>query len=150
MFFNEDGAEVADERSLDVVVGRVAAAEDERLSVEHPAVGVVAQVVHHHVGAAFIMDVAQTIVGDGYELRLVVGRSRRLGVPFHQSRPQHVLLAVAHAVDVAFEFLVGVDGNVLGEIVVVVDAVEHVVAPVFRFPSFLNEVFQHRVLQFVG
>ena len=56
---------------------------------------------------------------------------------------------MTHAVYVALELLIGIDGNVLGKTVVIVHAVEHVVTAVFRFLTFENEVFQHGMLQFI-
>ena len=62
------------------------------------------------------MHMLQTVVANGYELALVVGGARGFGIPFHASFPQQVALAVAHTVDVALEFLVGVHRNMTGVI----------------------------------
>ena len=64
------------------------------------------------------MDVLQSILRNRNKLTLVVGGSRRLGVPFHSSWPQHILLAVAHTVDVTFQLLVGVDRYIVGKLFV--------------------------------
>ena len=72
----EDGAQVAHEAAGDVVVGRVAAAEDEPLAVEHSAFGVVAEVQGHRVAAALVVGVLQPFAAYGYELALVVGGTR--------------------------------------------------------------------------
>ena len=89
------------------------ATEDERLAVEDTALGVVAQIERHNVGSAFVMNIVKSGIGHGNELRLVVRRTRRLGVPLDQSGPQHVHLAMAHAVDVALQLLIGIDGDIL-------------------------------------
>ena len=72
---NEDGTEIAHERSFYIVVGRVAATEDERLAIEETAAGIVAKVDSDHVGATFIVDVVQSVGRNRDELRLVVGGS---------------------------------------------------------------------------
>ena len=59
---DEDGAEVAHERALDVVVGAVAASEYERAPVEESALGVVAQVEGHGVESTPIVYVVQSVV----------------------------------------------------------------------------------------
>ena len=61
---------------MDIVVRRVAASEYQCLAVEQAALGVVAQVDCHCVGAAVVVDVAEAFLTDGDELALVVGRSR--------------------------------------------------------------------------
>ena len=92
------------------------------------------------------MDVLQTLLRDRYELALVVGRARRLGIPLHLSGPQHVTLAVAHAVDVALQLLVGVDRHVACEVVVRACVVEKVVTAIFGVGSALQQMSQHRCL----
>ena len=75
----------------------MAATEDERLAVEEAALGVVAQIESHHVGTTFIMDIVQPGARHRNELRFVVRRARRLGIPSDKPRPQHIGLAMAHA-----------------------------------------------------
>ena len=74
--FDENGAQVAHYAVAQVVVGRMAAAEDESLAVEHPALGVVFQIEGHGIRASFIVEVLQSVVAHGDELALVVGCAR--------------------------------------------------------------------------
>ena len=84
---DEDSAQVAHQTALHIVVRRVASAQDERAPVEQAALRVVAQIEGYAVETASIVDMLQTLVRYRDKLRLVVGRSRRLGIPFHLSRP---------------------------------------------------------------
>ena len=110
---NEDGAQVTHQRTGQVVVGGMAAAQNQSAPIEHPTLGIVAQVEGHHVGASPVVNALQALGRYGNELRLVVGRSARLGVPLHAARPEHVHLALPHSVDVALQLLVGVDWYVM-------------------------------------
>ena len=121
----------------------MASTQDQTLAVEHPALGVIAQIEGHGVEAAGIMDVVQTVMRDRDKLALVVGRSRRLGIPSYLSRPQHVALAVAHAVYVALEVFVGVDRHVACKIVIRSCVVEQVVASILCLCGLLQKMSQH-------
>jgi len=81
-----------------------------------------------------------------FDLSLVVPDD----LAYHLTCPGHVSLAVAHAVDVAFQFLVGVDRHVLGEVLIVVLGREQVVAAILRVGPSLQQVAQHGVLQCLG
>ena len=116
--FDEDGAQVADQRVGQVVVGRMAAAEYQRASFEDVAFGMVAQIEGHDVASALVVEVLQTLRRHGDKLAFVVGCPRRLSIPFHLAWPQDVLLAVAHPVDVPLQFLVGVDGYEFGKVLI--------------------------------
>ena len=72
---DEDGAEVTHQTVAGLVVGSVAAAEDQRLTVKDTALGVVAQIDGHGVEAAGVMDVLQSFAAHRDELALVVGRA---------------------------------------------------------------------------
>ena len=143
---DEDGAEVAHKRVRQVVVGCVASAQNEGASVEEAALGVVTQIEAHGIGAAGVVRVVQALLADGNEFALVVGGARRFGVPLHLSWPQHVLFAVSHAVDVAFQFLVGIEGHALCEVVVGAYAVEAEALTVFRVSRLAEELLQHPLL----
>ena len=93
------------------------------------------------------MNMVETLVGDGDELRLVVRRTARLGVPLGAARPQHILLAVAHTVDAVLQLLIAVDGHVPDEIVVIGDAAKAVLQAVLRFLGTADEPLQHLALQ---
>ena len=135
-----NGANVAHERVFDIVVGRVAATQDEGLSVQDAAFRMVAQVIGDGVEAALIVGLVQTFVADGDEFRLVVGGTRRLGKPLDAPGPEDVALPVAHPVDRALEFFVGVDGDLAGEGFIVLDAGETVLTAKLRFPGFMQQM----------
>ena len=59
-----------------VIVGRMAASQNEGAAVEKAALGIVAQIEAHAVGASSIVCVVQAIAAHGDELALVVGGSR--------------------------------------------------------------------------
>ena len=65
---DEDGREVAHERIAYIVVGCMAAAEDQSLAIEHPRLGIVPQVEDHGIAAAGIMDLMESLTTDGDEL----------------------------------------------------------------------------------
>ena len=116
--FDEDGGEVAHEGVLLVVVGRMATAEDECAAVEEAAVGIVAQIEGHGIGATGIVCILQSLCRDGDELALVVGCSRGFGVPAYAAGPQDVALAAAHSVDIGFQLFVGAYGHGACEVLV--------------------------------
>ena len=66
------------------------------------------------------------------------------------SGPQHVELALAHAVDVALQFLIGVHGVVAGKVVVGFRDRKQMFAPVFRVLGPLQQMGQHVLLQSFG
>ena len=88
----------------------------------------------------------QPLLRDGYELRLVVRRTARLGIPLRTPWPQHVALAVTHAVDAPLQFLVGVDRHFLGKLLIVHDAAKTVLSTVFRVLRTVDEPCQHLAL----
>ena len=114
----EYGTEVTHQGASNVIVGSMTATEDKSFAVEHPALGVVLQVHSHSVGSASIVYALQSFLGDGNKLALVVGCSRRFGVPFYLSPPENVFLSVAHTVYVAFKLFVSIDGNILCKVFV--------------------------------
>ena len=140
------GTEVAHQTARHVIVGRMASAEDKALSVENAALGVVAQIIRYRIKSSGIVYAVQAVAGNGYKLTLVVGGTRRLGVPLYNARPQDVLLAVPHPVYVTFQFLVGVYRYILRELTVTVGGVEQMFHSVFRVLAFAYEAHQHIVL----
>ena len=136
--FYEYCAQVANQAVGQVVVWRVAAAEYERASVEYAAVGVVAQVERHGVAPAGVVHPLQPFAAYGYELALVVGCSRRFGIPPHTSGPQYVGFAAAHAVDVSFRLFVCVYGYGAGKVLIAF----HVGVAVFLAPFGVAGAFE--------
>ncbi len=114
----QDGTQITYQRSRKVVVGRVTATEDETLAVEEAALGMIAKIESHYIESSLIMNTMKTIAAHGNELRLVVGGTRTLGVPFHCSGPEHIGFSMTHTVDVTLQLFIGVDGHIPGEIVV--------------------------------
>ncbi len=147
---DENCAEVAHERPRHVVVRRVASAQDEAFAVEDAALGVVAQIENHGVGPSGIVYVLEAVPAHGDELALVVGRARRLGVPFHLAPPQHVALSVAHPVDVRLQFLVCVHGHSGREVLIRPYGIEGVLPAVFRVACRIREICQGLHLQLLG
>ena len=84
---NQNGTQVAYQRTRQIVVRGMAATQDEATSVEHAALGIVSQVDGYRVIAPGIVDLLQTFIADGNELRLVVRCSARLRVPLYTSGP---------------------------------------------------------------
>ena len=89
----------------------------------------------------------QSVVGDGDEFRLVVGGAARLGVPLHLSWPEHVVFAMTHPVDISFQFLVGVDGHIVGKVLIVFYGREHVFVAVLCVLGLMDEALQHFFLE---
>ena len=108
---DKDGGQVAHQAVLHVVVGAVAATENEGLARKQAAVRVGAQVESDRVGATFVMDVLQAFPAHRDELALVVGGPRGLGVPVDFSGPQYIGFSMAHAVHIAFDVFVCLDRN---------------------------------------
>ena len=131
-----------------VIVGRMAATQNEGAAVEKAALGIVAQIEAHAIGASSIMCVVQAIAAHGDELALVVGGSRRLGIPFHGSRPEDVALAMTHAIDISFQFLIGADGHLFGKLFVVADVGIMVFLTPKRIFSTADKTCQHLALHF--
>ena len=145
--FYEYGTEVAHQTVAHVVVGCMTAAENQSLAVKHAALGIVFQVQGHAVHPAGIVQVMQTGRTHRYELALVVGGARRLGIPSHLSWPQYVFLTVAHTVNVALQFLVGVERHLSYKVLIRVHGAEEVVSAVFSLGTSLQQVSQHFLLQ---
>ena len=124
----------------------MAAAQYQRAPVEEAALRIIAQIERHGVETALIVYLLQTVVRNGDELALVVGGARRLGIPFNLSRPQHVVLAVAHTVDISLQFLVTVQGNGLGKVVIRLHGGEQMFPPVFGMFALRHQTLQHLAL----
>ena len=123
------------------------AAENQRFSVEEARLGVVSQVHRYGIETTLVMHPLQTLVADGDEFRFVVCGTRRLGKPLHTAGPEHVCLTMPHAVDAVFQFLVGVDGNMPGKILIALHRGEGVVTTIFRVLGLGNQTAQHCLLQ---
>ena len=104
---DENSTQVAHQRVCNIIVWLVATAENQCLAIEHAALRIVLKIVCHSILASAVVDVLQTFTRHGDELRFVVRGSTRLCKPRHQSWPQHISLAVAHAVYPGSQFLVG-------------------------------------------
>ena len=128
----------------------MAAAQNQRLAVKQPTLRIIPQVQRHHVRPTLVVNVVQSGIRNGYKLRLVVRRARRFCKPFHQPGPEHILLSVAHAVDIALEFLVGIEGNVFRKVAVATYPAKEMAPPVLGFTTFPHEIPQHILLKPVG
>ena len=126
----------------------MASSENQSPSIEELGVGVVAQVECHGIEAALVVDMLQPIVADGYEFRLVVGGSARLGKPFHASRPEDVSLSVAHPVYLFLQLLVGMYRTVLGKGIVVLYCGEGIFPSYLGVGSLFEQSCQHFALEY--
>ena len=123
------------------------ATENQRPSVEETTLGVVLQIESHRVEASAVMDILQSCLTHGDELTLVVGGARRLGIPFHLSRPQHILFAMAHPVDATLQVLVVAYRYMLCPVVIALESRKEVLAPEFRIARLFHEIVPHGILQ---
>ena len=73
----------------------------------------IVQIQSYGIFATGVVYILQALLADGDELALVVGGAGRFGVPFHCARPEYMLFALSHSVDVRLQFFVGIDGNFL-------------------------------------
>ena len=121
---DEDGAQVAHQTARHIIVRRMATAKNQALAIENLALRVIAQIICHGIKSTFVMDVLQSILRNRNKLTLVVGGTRRFGKPLHLSRPKDILFTMSHTVDVALQFLVGVDRHILGKLLVTVCCIE--------------------------
>ena len=144
---NQNRTEVAHQRVSNIVVRLMAATKNEALAIEHTALRIVLQIVSHRIDATTIVDALQALASHGDELRLVVGGATRLRIPRHLPGPQHVLLAVAHAVDPRSQLLIGGLWNEFCKIVVRVYTREVVLPPVLGICALCQQPFEHLPLQ---
>ena len=145
--FNEDGTQVAHQRVLEVIVGGMTTSQNQALAIKHPRLGIVSQVDRHRVAPTGIVNFLQALVAHRDKLRLVVGGSTRLGIPFHTSWPEDIRLTLAHTVDVAFQFLIGIHRHLTDKVVIALDGRKRVVTTVFRILGRTNQVVEHCSLQ---
>ena len=128
----------------------MASAKNQRLAVEELALWRIAKVECHDISSSLVVDALQSLVRDGYELALVVGGSRRLGLPFYVSWPEDVALAVTHTVYISLQLLVSVEGDVPCKILITIDGAEKMVAPVFGSSAPAHKVSQNTILYIFG
>src|SRR3712207_2298653 len=124
----------------------MAAAQNQSLAIEEPAVGMVAQIGRHHVKAAAIVDMMQSLMGHRDELTLIIGGAGGLRKPFNGARPQHVGFTMTHSVNIFFEFLVSVYGHVCRKIFIRTGSSQEVVTAVFGMSTAADEMAQHTML----
>src|SRR3712207_4761882 len=113
----------------------MAAAQNQSLAIEEPAVGMVAQIGRHHVKAAAIVDMMQSLMGHRDELTLIIGGAGGLREPFNGARPQHVGFAMTHSVNIFLQLLIGVAGHVFREIIIRTGSSQQVVTAIFSMSS---------------
>ena len=116
--FYKNGAQVAHKATFQIVVGRMASTQNQGPSIKNTALGVIAQIPHHGISSASVVCILQSVLADRDELALVVCGAAALGIPFHHTRPQQIFLSLAHTVNIAFKFLISVNGLTLGKILV--------------------------------
>ena len=123
------------------------AAKNQGSSVEDVRLRIVLQVHCHSIEAALVVHPLQTFLTDRNKLRLVVSRTARLGIPLHTAWPEDIRLTMAHTVDGALQFLVGIDGDMTHEILVALHPREGMVPSVFCVLGLGNQTTQHCFLQ---
>ena len=144
---NQYGTEVAHQRVGQVIVRRVAAAQNQRLSVEESALGVVVQIIGHGILSPSVVYILQSVIADGNKLALVVGRTRRLRVPLHLSRPEDIPLSMSHPVDASLQFFVSIQGCRAHEILIATHGGKQVLPAIFRIAGSLDQSGEHLLLQ---
>ena len=148
--FHQDGREVAHEAVVRVQVGSVASAQNQSLTREESAFGVLTQVEGYGILTAAVVRVVQRFLADGQELALVVRRTRRLGKPAYLRRPQQVLLSSPQAGYVGLYFFVSLYRQAVLEVFVSAYGTEVVLSAPFRSGCFADEAHQYTVLYFSG
>ena len=126
----------------------MATTQGEGAPIKELALGMAVQIECHRISATCIVRVAKSGGGNGNKLRLVIGRTARFGIPFHTPLPKHIALTMAHAVDEAFEFLIGVHWNGARKLLVGTDFAKPMVTPIGRLGRFAQQAFQHLSLNF--
>ena len=116
----QDGREVALMRLAVQRGGAVAPSEYQSLPFEEAAVWIVAQVVGDAVGRPLVVALVEHRRRDGDELALVAGCSAALGEPAGRSWPEHILLALYHALHVGADLVVHLQRHTLAKCLVVV------------------------------
>ena len=115
---NENRTKITYQRVLQIIVGGMTATQDQTLAIEHPRLGIVPKIDSYRVATSRIVDLMKTLLTDRDELRLIVCRTRRLGIPFHTSRPEDIRLSLSHPVDVAFQLLIGIDRYMCDKVII--------------------------------
>ena len=131
---------------LQIIVRCMATAKNQGSARKDTAVGVLLQVKGYGITATCIVQVLQTFLADRNELALVVGCSRRLGIPAHLSRPQHILFAVTHTVYISLDFFVSLNGNALLEILIILDCSVLMFLSPLGSRSFGNQLLENFIL----
>ena len=125
----------------------MASPENKCLSVEESAFRIIGEIHRHSILPTPIVGILKPLSAHGYELTLVVGSSRRLGIPFHHSRPEHIALAMPHTVDVALKFLIAIKRSVGNKSVILsIGYIEKMFPSVFSVLGRLKQCGKHMSL----
>ena len=144
--FNQDGRKVAHQAMLQVIVRCMASPKNQGSARKNTAFRILLQVKSHRITATSIVQVLQTILADRDELALVVRCSRRLGVPYHLSRPQHILFAMTHTVYISLDLFVSLDGNALLEILIILNILVLMFLSPLSTSRFGNQLLENFIL----
>ena len=126
----------------------MATTQDEGAPIKELALGMAVQIECHRISATCIVRVVKSSGGNGNKLRFVIGSTTRFGIPFHTPLPKHIALTMAHAVDEAFEFLIGVHRNGARKLLVGTDFAKPMVTPIGCLGRFAQQARQHLSLDF--
>ena len=99
----EYGAQIAHKAAWQVVVGRMAAAQNKPLACQQAAAGVAGHIYGDNIIPTLVVHVVQACLRNGDKLALVIGCARRLCKPLAATFPKHILHTMAHAVNIGLE-----------------------------------------------
>ena len=145
---NENSTEVAHDGIWRIEIRRVATTQNQTLSLENARARVLLQIAGNGIASTLIVNLLETIHTDRNELALVVGRSRRLSKKAHLSWPKHIRCSFTHAMDITFQFLVGVEVLIGRKILITTYVGKTIFLAPLRINSFGDQLLQHVHLNF--
>jgi hypothetical protein len=117
-------------------------------SFENARARVLLQIAGNGIASTLIVNLLETIHTDRNELALVVGRSRRLSKKAHLSWPKNIRCSFTHAMDITFQFLVGVEVLIGRKILITTYVGKTIFLAPLRISSFGDQLLQHVHLNF--
>ena len=91
----------------------------------------ISQIISHSILSTPIVRILETVFAHRNKLTLVIRCARRLGIPFHSSRPKDILFAMSHAVDIVLQLFIGIDWHMLDKIIIIAHLSEKMVSTIF-------------------
>ena len=122
-------------------------AKNQRSSIKESGFGVIAQIEGNRIIAASIVNLLQAFITDRNKLRFIIGGTRRLGIPFHTTRPEDISFTLTHTVYIVFQLFVGVYRHMLNKVVIAFYCYEGMFSAVFCIFRLANKLAEHCPLQ---